>query len=140
MSARKYLAGMATAILLGTVASCSRGDAVADTTVTEENVLVGPENVVVVAAREVRTGPVLSGAIEAERQATVRAEIPAAVMETYAEAGQRLLPALPSVPARAVLRRLPWRLRHSLLGARGARRYNDRIAVPEEVPMREWTD
>jgi len=82
-----------------TLASC-KGDAAAeDTSTTENAVLVGPENIIVVAAQQLRTGPTLSGTIEAERAATVRAEIPAAVIETYAEPGQR-------VPAGAVIARL----------------------------------
>ena len=88
--------GLAAAL---TLASC-KGDAAAeDTSATENAVLVGPENIVVVSAQQLRTGPTLSGTIEAERAATVRAEIPAAVLETYAEPGQR-------VPAGAVIARL----------------------------------
>lgn len=72
------------------ISACARGDAAPDTSAAAEAVVVGPENIVVVKAEQIRTGPVLSGAIEAERQATVRAEIPAAVMQTYAEPGQRV--------------------------------------------------
>ena len=88
--------GLAAAL---TFAAC-KGDASAeDTSTTENAVLVGPENIVVVKAELLRTGPTLSGTIEAERAATVRAEIPAAVIETYAEPGQR-------VAAGAVIARL----------------------------------
>jgi membrane fusion protein (multidrug efflux system) len=81
------------------LSSC-KGDAAAeDTSATENAVLVGPENIVVVKSQELRTGPTLSGTIEAERSATVRAEISAAVVETYAEPGQR-------VPAGALIVRL----------------------------------
>lgn len=93
--------GTRSAMLLGlalTITACQRGDASADTTAATA-VLVGPENIVVVKAQEIRTGPTLSGAIEAERSATVRAELSAAVMQTHAEAGQR-------VGAGAVLARL----------------------------------
>jgi membrane fusion protein (multidrug efflux system) len=78
------------ALVAAGVGACRNGDAAADTTATVNPVLVGPENVVVVKAEEIRTGPTLSGAIQAEREATVRAEISAAVMETFAEAGQRV--------------------------------------------------
>ena len=70
--------------------SCKNGDAASDTSAAASAVLVGPENVVVVKAQEIRTGPTLSGAIEAERAATIRAEAAAAVMQTYAEPGQRV--------------------------------------------------
>ena len=113
MSARKFTTGLIIASVVA-VAGCSRGDAAADTTAADQSVLVGPENVVVVAAREIRTGPTLSGAIEAEQQATVRAEIPGAVMETYAEAGQR-------VGAGAVLARIDdTAIRDQVLSARAA--------------------
>jgi len=82
-----------------TAASCRNGDAAADTSAASSAVLVGPENVVVVKAQEIRTGPTLSGAIEAERVATIRAEVSGAVLQTFAEPGQR-------VAAGAVLARL----------------------------------
>ena len=63
MSARKISTGLVLATIL-VAAGCSRGDAAADTTGADQSVLVGPENVVIVAAREIRTGPTLSGAIE----------------------------------------------------------------------------
>ena len=73
-----------------TAASCRNGDAAADTSAAASAVLVGPENVVVVKAQEIRTGPTLSGAIEAERAATIRAEVSGAVLQTLAEPGQRV--------------------------------------------------
>lgn len=101
MNARRVVSAHALfALLLSTAAaSCRDGDAAADTSAAAAAVLVGPENVVVVAAQEIRTGPTLSGAIEPERLATVRAEVSGAVMQTFAEAGQR-------VGAGAVLARL----------------------------------
>jgi RND family efflux transporter MFP subunit len=87
------------ALFAAVVGACKNGDAAADTTATANAVLLGPENVMVVKAEQIRTGPTLSGAIQAEREATVRAEIQAAVLETFAEAGQR-------VAAGAVLGRL----------------------------------
>jgi RND family efflux transporter MFP subunit len=86
-------------VTLGVAGACRNNDANADTTITTPSVLVGPENISIVKAQEIRTGPTLSGAIQAEREATIRAEIPAAVLETYAEPGQR-------VGAGAVLARL----------------------------------
>lgn len=77
-------------LILVTLAGCRDGDAKTDSTDAVNPVLVGPENIVVVKAEAIRTGPTLSGAIQAEREATVRAEINASVMETYAEPGQRV--------------------------------------------------
>lgn len=90
MNARKLKLTTAAALLLVALAACKDGDASTDTTAAVAPVLVGPENIVVVTAENIRTGPTLSGAIEAERTATLRAEVPAAVMQTYAEAGQRV--------------------------------------------------
>jgi membrane fusion protein (multidrug efflux system) len=78
------------AAVFATASGCKGGDANADTSALETATLVGPENVIVVKAQELRTGPTLSGTIEAEQAATVRAEINAAVVQTYAEPGQRV--------------------------------------------------
>jgi membrane fusion protein (multidrug efflux system) len=88
-SAARNLQLMAAGSLL-LLAACKNGDASTDTTAAVAPVLVGPENITVIAAADIRTGPTLSGAIEAERAATLRAELPAAVMQTFAEAGQRV--------------------------------------------------
>lgn len=102
-------------LLLGALlAACRDGDAAADTSESVNPVLVGVENIVVVKAQEIRTGPTLSGTITAEREATMRAEVPAAVMETFADAGQR-------VPAGALLGRLDdTGIRDNALSARAA--------------------
>ena len=101
MTARRTKISGGTLLLLVTLtaASCRNGDAAADTSAAASAVLVGPENVAVVRAQEIRTGPTLSGAIEPERSATIRAELTGAVLQTFAEPGQR-------VGAGAVLARL----------------------------------
>ncbi len=81
------------ALLLGIafVASACRGrDAAADTAAMADPVIVGVENVVVVQLQRIRTGPKLSGAIQPEREATIRAEVSGAVLQTLAEPGQRV--------------------------------------------------
>jgi RND family efflux transporter MFP subunit len=50
--------------------------------------LVGPENITVVKAQEIRSGPAISGTISPEEQASVRAEVGGAVLQTMAEQGQ----------------------------------------------------
>jgi membrane fusion protein, multidrug efflux system len=113
-AARTLMSGSALLLLGLAVTSCNRGDAVADTADVTNAVLVGPENIVVVKAQEIRTGPTLSGTIEAERTATIRAEVPAVVIQVYAEPGQR-------VPAGAVLGRLDdTGIRDAALSARAA--------------------
>jgi RND family efflux transporter MFP subunit len=50
-------------------------------------VTVGPENIAVVDSGVIRSGPIISGSLEAEQQATVRAEVAGQVLETYVEQG-----------------------------------------------------
>jgi len=57
---------------------------------TPETMLVGPENVTVVRAEQIRTGPAISGSLTPEKSATIRAEMSGSVVQTYAEAGQRV--------------------------------------------------
>jgi RND family efflux transporter MFP subunit len=52
--------------------------------------VVGPENVAIVKADQIRSGPAISGNLEAESQATVRAEVGGAVLETMVEQGDRV--------------------------------------------------
>lgn len=51
-------------------------------------IVLGPADTAVVLRGPIQTGPALTGTLTAERQATVRAQISANVLETYAEAGQ----------------------------------------------------
>ncbi|MGH7688237.1 MAG: efflux RND transporter periplasmic adaptor subunit [Gemmatimonadaceae bacterium] len=78
---------LAAALVLG-AAGCGRAAANADP--VDPGVTIGPENVVVVAVRKVETGPMLSGSLEPDEQAVVRAEVAGAVLQTYAEPGQRV--------------------------------------------------
>lgn len=76
------------AALLGST-GCSRGGA-ATTPPSAQPMTVGPENIVVAKAGLVHTGPSLSGNLKAERAATIRAEVAGAVLQTYADKGQRV--------------------------------------------------
>lgn len=82
-----------TALLLAatvlSVAACKKSDANA-APAKVETMLVGPENVTVVRAEPIRSGPAISGSLAPERVATLRAEMSGAVLQTYAEAGQRV--------------------------------------------------
>jgi len=71
------------------VAACKRGEADA-APAKGETMLVGPENVTVVRAEQIRSGPAISGSLSPERSATIRAEMTGSVLQTYAEAGQRV--------------------------------------------------
>jgi membrane fusion protein, multidrug efflux system len=76
---------MAAALALG---GCGgKGDA-ASKPATEPVVAVGRENIAVATLSELRSGPAVSGSLEPEQAATVRAEVSGSVLRTYAEAGQ----------------------------------------------------
>jgi RND family efflux transporter MFP subunit len=72
------------------LASCKKSDSASAAPVKAETMLVGPENIVVVRTEQIRTGPALSGSLAPEKQATIRAEMSGAVLNTFAEAGQRV--------------------------------------------------
>jgi membrane fusion protein, multidrug efflux system len=82
-----------TLALLGGLAvsanACRRGDADAAPAGNEPTV-IGPENIVVVTAEDIRTGPALSGTLAPEREATIRAELTGPVVQTLIEQGQHV--------------------------------------------------
>ncbi len=79
-----------TAMLAAAFATgCRRGDSAAPAR-GQGAVTVGPENIVIAHAGIVHMGPSLSGNLKAERQATVRAEVGGAVLQTYADKGQHV--------------------------------------------------
>lgn len=69
-------------------AACSRQSANADP--ADQGVSIGPENIAVVATKQIQTGPLISGSLDADQQAVVRAEVAGAVLQTYVEPGQRV--------------------------------------------------
>ena len=86
-ASRRRVALLAVTIVALGVTACKKTDASAVPAKTE-TMLVGPENVTVVRAELIRTGPALSGSLAPLRSATIRAEMSGAVLQTYAEAGQ----------------------------------------------------
>lgn len=101
------------ALSLG-AAGCRKDTADAAPAAAAETMLVGPENVTVVRTQQIRTGPALSGSLEPERQATIRAEMSGAVLRTYAEPGQRVAAGQPLAQLDAAV------LRDQLASARSA--------------------
>ncbi len=82
------------AVLLGlstlaTVSACSKGDdASAAERAKTESMVVGPENITVVTNGAIMTGPSISGTLEPEREAVLRAQVAGSVLQTYADQGQ----------------------------------------------------
>jgi membrane fusion protein, multidrug efflux system len=89
MNRRIASVGAFALMVLTTVTSCKRDEARAESA-TANPVVVGPENVAVVRLQDVRTGPSLSGSLQPEQDATVRAELSAAVIQTFVDVGQRV--------------------------------------------------
>jgi len=87
-ASRSAILALAAVALLG-AGACKKTDTSAAAT-TPETMLVGPENVTVVQAEQIRTGPAISGSLTPEKSATIRAEMSGSVVQTYAEAGQRV--------------------------------------------------
>jgi len=90
-SQRARRASLAAALAFASLAigACKKTESSAAAT-TPETMLVGPENVTVVRAEAIRTGPAISGSLTPEKSATLRAEMSGSVVQTFAEAGQRV--------------------------------------------------
>lgn len=82
--------GAAAMILAAGTATACKGTNTTKAATTPSGMTVGPENITVVKAQEIRSGPALSGNLEPEVQATVRAEVGGAVLQTHAEQGDRV--------------------------------------------------
>jgi membrane fusion protein, multidrug efflux system len=82
------------AVLLGLSAlaalnACSKGDkAAAAETAKAETMVVGPENISVASNGSIMTGPSISGTLEPDREAVLRAQVAGSVLQTYADQGQ----------------------------------------------------
>jgi membrane fusion protein (multidrug efflux system) len=69
--------------------ACSKGDkASASETTKTETMLVGPENIAIAANGSIMTGPSISGTLEPDREAVLRAQVTGSVLQTYADQGQ----------------------------------------------------
>jgi RND family efflux transporter MFP subunit len=71
--------------------ACNGQEAESATPTTPPGVAVGPENIAVVSQGDLSSGPAISGALGPEREATVRAQVPGAVMKVYVDQGMRVV-------------------------------------------------
>jgi RND family efflux transporter MFP subunit len=76
-------------LVLIAIFSRSKSDnaSAAETTKTE-TLTVGPENIAVATTSSIMSGPSLSGTLEPEREAVLRAQVQGSVLQTYADQGQ----------------------------------------------------
>jgi RND family efflux transporter MFP subunit len=80
-------------LILFAIFSRSKGDnaSAAETTKTDA-ITVGPENIAVVSNSTIMSGPQISGTLEPEREAVLRAQVAGSVLQTYADQGQSVGP------------------------------------------------
>ena len=72
------------------LASCKQKATDSGMAAADPAVLVGRENIAVAALEELRSGPAVSGSLEARTEARVRAELAGPVERTFADEGQRV--------------------------------------------------
>lgn len=87
MSAHTLRAAAAIALAVTVLSSCGDADDAAAEAVTQP-VTVGRENLVVVTAQPLTSGPAFSGILRHEREASVRAQMAGSVLQTYVDQGQ----------------------------------------------------
>jgi RND family efflux transporter MFP subunit len=146
------VSAVAVALVATSVLACGKGAAEPAVEAGEAVLTVGRENVYRVEPTLLASGPSISGSLEAERQATVAAEVPGPVLATSAEEGD-------TVAAGTVLARLDdSALREAVLSAQSAVRAADQQvevarrnaeraeallaggAIPQrDVEMARWT-
>lgn len=90
MRAHRLRAIVSIALATTAVAACggSGNSAAADSVAAMLPVTVGPENLVVVRAQPLTSGPAFSGTLRHEREASVRAQMAGSVLHTYVDQGQ----------------------------------------------------
>jgi membrane fusion protein, multidrug efflux system len=69
---------------------CSKGESADAAEAAPPAVNVGPENIAVVTTTLLASGPAISGALQPAEEATVRAEVSGAVLETFVDQGSRV--------------------------------------------------
>ena len=84
---------LAVFLILFAIFSRSKGDnaSAAETSKTDA-ITVGPENIAVVSNTTIMSGPSISGTLEPEREAVLRAQVSGSVLQTYADQGQAVSP------------------------------------------------
>ncbi|MFN2637497.1 MAG: efflux RND transporter periplasmic adaptor subunit [Gemmatimonadaceae bacterium] len=90
---RKTMTNRITASLTGLVAvlaisACSKDDNASAAETKNTAMIVGAENITVATNGSIMIGPSISGTLEPEREAVLRAQVQGSVLQTYADQGQ----------------------------------------------------
>ena len=86
-------AAVAALLLAGSLAAasgCKKKDGDAEAAETAKAVVIGPQEITVIAQRRIETGPSMSGSLAPDKDATIRAEVGGAVLQTYVDQGTRV--------------------------------------------------
>ncbi|HEX2716834.1 MAG TPA: efflux RND transporter periplasmic adaptor subunit [Gemmatimonadaceae bacterium] len=89
LPARRVAPSLAVLLAALAVAACGRGEANAEPA-SGKTVEVGPQDLAVVAERRIESGPQMSGSLQPDREATVRAEVAGTVLQTFVDQGNRV--------------------------------------------------
>jgi RND family efflux transporter MFP subunit len=79
-------------LILFAIFSRSKGDNASAAETRTETITVGTENIAVVSNATIMSGPQISGTLEPEREAVLRAQVSGSVLQTYADQGQAVSP------------------------------------------------
>ena len=91
ISSRTWKIGGAVVIavlILFAIFSRSKGDNASAAETRTETITVGTENIAVATNSTIMSGPSISGTLEPEREAVLRAQVAGSVLQTYADQGQ----------------------------------------------------
>jgi RND family efflux transporter MFP subunit len=80
---------LAAVVAVGGSLAC-KGTETAKSATTPNAMIVGPENIAIVKAEQIRSGPAISGTLQPEQNATVRAEVGGTVLQAAVEQGTRV--------------------------------------------------
>jgi len=79
-------------LILFAIFSRSKGDNASAAETKTETITVGTENIAVASNATIMSGPQISGTLEPEREAVLRAQVSGSVLQTYADQGQAVSP------------------------------------------------
>ncbi len=88
MMNKKILVPLLPLVTLVFLIGCQTTQSAGPVTPREEPLVIGKENTAKAAVEEILTGPLISGTLQAEEEATVRAEVGGAVLQVIGEEGQ----------------------------------------------------
>jgi membrane fusion protein (multidrug efflux system) len=69
---------------------CKKKGGDAEAAETAKAVVIGPQEITIITQRRIETGPSMSGSLAPDKDATIRAEVGGAVLQTYVDQGTRV--------------------------------------------------